>query len=73
MGYLYPTIAIIAEVIATNAPKASNEFENWSPGLLVIAGYSIAFYYLSLVLKTIPSFIEIIIVALTRLRIFFRG
>ena len=54
MGYLYLTIAIVAEVIATNALKASNEFENWGASLLVIAGYSVAFYFLSLVLKTIP-------------------
>lgn len=54
MGYLYLAIAIIAEVIATNALKASNEFQNWGASLTVIAGYSIAFYFLSLVLKTIP-------------------
>ena len=28
MGYLYLTVAIIAEVIATNALKASDEFTN---------------------------------------------
>jgi len=54
MGYLFLTIAIIAEVIATSALKASDGFRNLFPSLLVVAGYGVAFYFLSLVLKTIP-------------------
>lgn len=54
MGYLYLTIAIIAEVIATGALKASEEFSKPLPSIVVIVGYAIAFYCLSLVLKTIP-------------------
>ncbi len=54
MGYWYLTIAIVAEVIATNALKASEEFTKLGPIILVIVGYGIAFYFLSLVLKTIP-------------------
>ena len=54
MGYLYLAIAIIAEVVGTSALKASNEFTEPLPSLFVVIGYSIAFYFLSLVLKTIP-------------------
>ncbi len=54
MGYLYLTVAIIAEVIATNALKASDEFTKLLPSVVVVIGYGIAFYCLSLVLKTIP-------------------
>lgn len=54
MGYFYLTIAIIAEVIATNALKASEEFTKLTPSIIVVIGYGIAFYFLSLVLKTIP-------------------
>ena len=54
MGYLYLSIAIVAEVIATSALKASEEFTRLGPSVLVIAGYGAAFYFLSLVLKSIP-------------------
>ena len=54
MGYLYLAIAIIFEVIATNALKASEEFTKLVPSIIVVIGYGSAFYFLSLVLKTIP-------------------
>jgi len=54
VGYLYLSIAIVAEVIATNALKASEEFTKMAPSIIVIAGYGISFYFLSLVIKTIP-------------------
>ena len=54
MGYYYLAIAIVAEVVATNALKASAGFTNPGPSMLVIAGYGVAFYFLSLVLETIP-------------------
>ena len=54
MGYLYLAIAILAEVIATNALKASEGFTNIVPSAIVVLGYGVAFYFLSLVLKTIP-------------------
>ena len=53
-GYIYLTIAIIAEVIATSALKASSEFTKLGPSLIVALGYSVAFYMLSLCLKDIP-------------------
>ena len=54
MGYVYLTIAIIFEVAATNALKASEEATRLVPSLIVIVGYGLAFFFLSLVLKLIP-------------------
>lgn len=54
MGYLYLSLAIITEVIATSALKASEQFSKLGPSILVVAGYGVSFYFLSLVLKTIP-------------------
>lgn len=53
-GYLYLAIAVVFEVLATSALKASNGFTNLAPSLLVVIGYGVAFYCLSVVLKTIP-------------------
>ena len=53
-GYLDLSIAIAAEVIATSALKASEGFTRPLPSLIVAAGYATAFYFLSLVLKTVP-------------------
>ncbi|MDA0993651.1 MAG: multidrug efflux SMR transporter [Proteobacteria bacterium] len=54
MGYVYLSIAIVAEVIATSALKASEEFTRLGPSIIVVTGYGIAFYFLSFVIKTIP-------------------
>jgi len=54
MSYLYLAIAIVSEVIGTAALKASNEFTNLVPSLIVVAGYASAFYFLTLTLRTIP-------------------
>ena len=51
MIYLYLLIAIIAEVIATTALKASVSFTKPIPSLIVVMGYGCAFYCLSLVLR----------------------
>ena len=54
MGYLYLSMAIVAEVIATSALNASERFTKLIPSLISIVGYAVAFYFLSHVLKTIP-------------------
>ncbi|MCP3923744.1 MAG: multidrug efflux SMR transporter [Desulfobacterales bacterium] len=54
MGYLYLSIAIIAEVVGTSALKESAEFTKLGPSIIVIISYGLAFYFLSLVLVTIP-------------------
>ncbi len=52
--YLYLAIAIIAEVVATSALKASDQFTKLVPSAIVVLGYGIAFYFLALCLRTIP-------------------
>jgi small multidrug resistance pump len=54
MTYLLLAIAIIAEVAATSALKASEEFTRLVPSMIVIVGYGIAFYLLTLVLRVMP-------------------
>lgn len=54
MSYAYLAIAIVAEVIGTSALKASEEFTRLVPSLIVIVGYMVAFFFLSLTLRTIP-------------------
>ena len=53
MSYWYLAIAIVTEVAATSALKASAEFTRLFPSLIVVVGYGISFYFLTLVLKTI--------------------
>jgi small multidrug resistance pump len=52
MTYLHLAIAIVAEVIATSALKASDGFTRLGPSLFVVVGYAVAFYFLSLTLRT---------------------
>jgi small multidrug resistance pump len=47
-------LAIVAEVIGTTALKASGSFTRLVPSLIVVVGYGVAFYCLSLVLKSVP-------------------
>lgn len=54
MALIYLAIAILSEVIATSALKASQGFSQLWPSLLTILGYAVALYFLSLTLKTIP-------------------
>jgi small multidrug resistance pump len=54
MQWLFLSIAIISEVIATSALKSSNGFTQLWPSLVVVAGYAAAFFFLSLTLRTIP-------------------
>lgn len=54
MTYVYLSIAILAEVIATSALKASAEFTRLWPSVVVVVGYGTAFYFLTLTLRTFP-------------------
>ncbi len=47
-------VAIVSEVIATSALKAADGFTRLLPSAIVVVGYGIAFYCLSLVLRTLP-------------------
>ena len=46
--------AVLSEVIATTALKFSEGFTKLLPSLIVVVGYGISFYLLSLSLKVIP-------------------
>ena len=47
-------IAILAEVVATSALKACDGFSRLGPSLLVVLGYGLAFFFLSITVRTIP-------------------
>ena len=54
MQWVYLAIAIVSEVVATSALKAAEGFTRLVPSVLVVVGYALAFYFLSLTLRTIP-------------------
>ena len=54
MHHVYLGLAILAEVIATSALKASDSFTRPWPTVIVIAGYILSFYLLTLCLDRIP-------------------
>ena len=54
MTYLYLFIAIVSEVVATSALKASEGFTRLWPSVIVVAGYGLAFFCLSLTLRAMP-------------------
>ena len=54
MNWLFLTLAIGAEVVATTALKSSDGFTRLWPSALATVGYAIAFYFLALTLRTIP-------------------
>lgn len=51
MHYFYLAVAIVAEVIATSALKATEGFARLVPSVIVVIGYAVAFYFLSLTLR----------------------
>lgn len=53
-AFVFLFFAIVAEIIATTALKASNQFSKPIPTIITIVGYATAFYLLSFSLKTIP-------------------
>lgn len=53
-SYLILAVAIVCEVIATTALKASAGFTRFWPSLLVVMGYGAAFYLFSQTLRDIP-------------------
>ena len=53
-AWIYLAVAIAAEVVATSALKSSEGFTKLVPSAVVVIGYGVAFYFLSLVLKTVP-------------------
>lgn len=51
-AYGFLMLAIVAEVVATSALKASAGFTRLWPSLVVVTGYALAFYLLSLCLRS---------------------
>ena len=54
MTYIYLIMAVGFEVIGTAALQASEQFTRPKPLILTAIGYAAAFYFLSLVLRTMP-------------------
>lgn len=54
IDWFYLAIAIVSEVMATSALKATEGFSRLIPSVLVVIGYGSAFYFLSLTLRSIP-------------------
>ncbi|WP_340024296.1 multidrug efflux SMR transporter [Paenibacillus sp. FSL K6-1096] len=53
-GYLALSIAIISEIFGTTMLKLSSGFSNVLPSIGVVIGMGLAFYSLSISLRTIP-------------------
>lgn len=53
-NFLFLTIAIIFEIIATTTLKKSEEFTKLIPSIITFVGYCGAFYFLSFAIRTIP-------------------
>ena len=54
MGYFYLLLAIIGEVVGTTYLKSTNNFSVLLPSTYVVIGYTTAFYFMMLAMKTIP-------------------
>lgn len=53
-GYVYLTLAIVAEVLATLALRSTKGFTSLGPSAGVVLGYAVAFFLLGLTLRTVP-------------------
>ncbi|MBL8584403.1 MAG: multidrug efflux SMR transporter [Rhizobiaceae bacterium] len=54
INYVYLIVAVAFEVVATTALKSTDGFTRLVPSVVAVAGYALAFYFLSLPLRTIP-------------------
>jgi small multidrug resistance pump len=54
MDRIYLAIAILSEVVGTSALKASDGFSKLGPSIVVVIGYCVSFFLLSLALRSIP-------------------
>ena len=53
-NWVYLGLAIVSDVLATASLKSTEGFTRLVPSIVVLVGYSAAFYFLSLTLDTIP-------------------
>ncbi|ALI54585.1 DMT family transporter [Celeribacter marinus] len=54
MQYIFLVLAIVFEVIGTTAMAASQQFTKIVPVVILVVSYGLAFYFLSVTLKTLP-------------------
>lgn len=54
MAWVYLAIAILSEVVGTLALKISDGFSHVTASIVCVIAYGIAFYCLSLVVKSVP-------------------
>jgi len=54
VNILFLIIAIVAEVAGTTALKASDGFTRLVPSVAVVLSYGVAFFFLSLTLRSMP-------------------
>lgn len=54
-AYAFLGVAIGLEVVATTALKLCEGFTKVGPTIVVVAGYALSFYCLSIVLRTLPT------------------
>ena len=52
--WIYLIVAVVGEVIGTTALKSSEGFTRLGPSVVVIGGYAVAFFFLSLTLRHMP-------------------
>lgn len=52
--WMFLVLAIISEVIATTSLKSTEGFTKLVPSIIVVVGYTAAFYFVSLTLDTLP-------------------
>lgn len=55
MIYAILCLAILAEVVATTALKASDSFSKFGPTLLLVVCYGVSFYLLTIVIRSMPT------------------
>lgn len=54
MHWLYLAIAIVAEVMGTSFLRSTAGFTKLLPSIMVVIGYGLAFFFLSLTLDRVP-------------------
>jgi small multidrug resistance pump len=52
--YVYLLAAILAEVVATSTLPAARQFTQFWPSVVVVVGYALAFFFLSMTLTVMP-------------------
>ena len=52
--WTFLAMAIFSEIVATSSLKSTEGFTNLIPSVIVLVGYTAAFYFLSLTLNEIP-------------------